>query len=264
MVRGVAGRGEALEPGDAVAGDVRRSPPARARARPRARRRRRRRAGARSRSSRRGSTRCGAPTSETQHLQPGVLADERARRAGVVEVDVREQQVRTSASSSPRSASPPSAPGCSVDGPAVEEREPVGRSRAGTPPIVRAAPRVEQVDRLAAATDCYLACAAAGTSAASRSAIEVVDRLDPDREADEVRAARRTARRRSRRASSAPGARSGSRRRRATRRAGRASCVATSSTAVLLASRRGTRPSRRSRASAAPRSRGRGATGRPG
>ena len=52
---------------------------------------------------------------------------------------------------------------------------------------------------------------------------QVVGRLDPDRQAHEVRRAARTARRRSTRASCAPGARSGSRRRRATRRAGRAS-----------------------------------------
>ena len=60
---------------------------------------------------------------------------------------------------------------------------------------------------------------------------QVVGRLDPDREADEVAAAARTARRRSTRASCAPDARSGSRRRRATRRAGRCFVRATKSTA---------------------------------
>ena len=51
------------------------------------------------------------------HLQAGVLADEHARRAGVVEVDVREQEMADVGEREPRAASPPSSASTHVVGP---------------------------------------------------------------------------------------------------------------------------------------------------
>ena len=61
---------------------------------------------ARARLELRGSTRCGAPTSETCTCRPGCSRTSDTRRTGVVEVDVREEEVRMSVSSRPCSARP--------------------------------------------------------------------------------------------------------------------------------------------------------------
>ena len=68
------------------------APRARARPRPTGAACRRRTAGRRSPSSREGSTRCGAPRSCTYDLEVGPAAHQRPGRAGVVEVDVGQQQ----------------------------------------------------------------------------------------------------------------------------------------------------------------------------
>ena len=109
------GAREALEAEDVVADDPRRSPPAPGRARPRGWSKLRRRAGARSPRAARRVDEVRRADLRDVNLQRRVLAHERARGAGMVEVDVREEQVpdvaELEASLAP---APPSEPGCTA------------------------------------------------------------------------------------------------------------------------------------------------------
>ena len=71
--------------------------------------------------------RCGAPISDTQTGQLRVLADEHAGRAGVVEMDVGEQQVLDVAELVPALGEPALQRGDAGRRPAVEEGEAAGR-----------------------------------------------------------------------------------------------------------------------------------------
>ena len=223
------GVGNASQPSDVAVGDRGCSPPAPARARPRARRTRRRRAGApsaRAATGRRGAAR--RPPRPRPSARDARARSSRPRprgRGGCARAAGGGCRV----SSSPRSRRPSFSRGSVVAGPQSKSAGPsVGLEQVDADRALEAAE--EEVDRLE-----RLHGAQPGAATRDERRLEVgeqvVDRLDPDREPHEVRAARRTARRRSRRASSAPGARSGSRRRRATRRAGRASSAPTSATA---------------------------------
>ena len=260
VVRRVTGRGEARRGRRRGRRRPRRSRPAPARARPRAGRTRRRRGGARSPRAGRVDDVRRADLGDV-HAQPGVLADERAGGAGVVEVDVREQQVadvgELEAALGERL---PSAPGGRWSGRSRGARA-RRRSRAGSSRrrarsggggrsgrrghgLIQPAGRSPGTDsthvspvsetgwqRTSRGGSSIGRVWQAGTPArrAGERGLEVGDqvvgRLDPDRQADEVR--RRGERRVGGRGvrHRAPAARSGSRRRRGSRRASRSSCA---------------------------------------
>ncbi len=94
----------------------------------------------------------------------------------------------TSPSSCPRSASPAFSAGRHDVGPQSKRDSPPDVSRRYAP-TVRAAPawnRSIGCFRRDQVTDCYLVCAAAGIESGRQIRDQVVDRLDPDREADQV------------------------------------------------------------------------------
>ena len=92
---------------------------------------------------------CGAPISETWTGERGMLADERSRRAGVVEVDVREEQVLHVAELDAARRERVVQRRKAARRPAVEEGEPVlGLDEVGADPALVAA--VEQVEWLVA------------------------------------------------------------------------------------------------------------------